>query len=199
MRMRVLTKKVSVRVGLIGQLDPKGWEVVLLQAAAAARRQAQAPYSHFLVGAAVLSPRGRIYSGCNVERVSYTQTTHAEQNAVDSMVVQEGPTVAEAVAVVAAHENNCVGNLASPSEPYAETVRRVRRLTLPEVPVPCGHCLQIIWENCNGRRDTPLIMVTGEFYPYVFLTTIGDALTMPFGPEALGISYGSGPSGRRDT
>lgn len=54
-----------------------------------ASKMAYCPYSHYPVGAAVLSFDGQIYTGCNVENCSYTQTIHAEQVAL-SNAISEG-------------------------------------------------------------------------------------------------------------
>ena len=43
-----------------------------LRAAFDARKNAYAPYSHFLVGAALLTKRGKLYTGCNVENAAFT-------------------------------------------------------------------------------------------------------------------------------
>ncbi len=58
----------------------------MLTAAKAARKKAYAPYSRFRVGAAIRTPTGRIFSGCNVENASYGLTCCAERNAVFQMV-----------------------------------------------------------------------------------------------------------------
>jgi cytidine deaminase len=60
----------------------------LLEAARSARSQAYAPYSHFLVGAALLDSEGNIHPGCNVENLSYGLTLCAERNALVSAIAR---------------------------------------------------------------------------------------------------------------
>lgn len=58
----------------------------LLLRARQASEAAYAPYSHFRVGAAVLSGQGDIFVGCNCENASYGATICAERNAIGSLI-----------------------------------------------------------------------------------------------------------------
>ena len=93
----------------------------LVAAARAAREHAVAPYSHFKVGAALRTPAGRIYSGCNVENASYGLTMCAERVAL-LKALSEGEREFTMVAVVA--------------DTDAPTP-------------PCGPCRQLLWEYCG--------------------------------------------------
>jgi len=54
----------------------------LADAAVAVKKNSYSPYSHFKVGAAVLTDNGQIYSGTNIENSSYGLTICAERNAI---------------------------------------------------------------------------------------------------------------------
>ena len=71
----------------------------LVAAAQSARSRAHAPYSNYLVGAAVLTNDGEIIQGCNVENASYGGTICAERVALTSAIAQ-GKRELRAIAVV---------------------------------------------------------------------------------------------------
>ncbi len=93
---------------------------LLMKSARKAMKNAYAPFSHFKVGAAILTGRGEVFTGCNVENSSYGMTNCAERTAIFSAVAQSGPKlVIRAVAVVTEQDVACS---------------------------PCGACRQVIYE-----------------------------------------------------
>lgn len=83
-------------------------------------KRAYARYSHFRVGAALLTGNGRIFVGCNVENASYSVTNCAERTAIFSAIAQTGPKLdLRAIAVVNDRDIPCS---------------------------PCGACRQVIYE-----------------------------------------------------
>ncbi len=94
----------------------------LIEAAKRARLQSIAPFSKFLVGAAVKTAAGKVYTGCNVESASYGLTVCAERVAIWK-ALSEGERDFTELAVVAD-----TGALTP----------------------PCGTCRQIIWEFCRN-------------------------------------------------
>jgi len=92
---------------------------LLKVAARQAADNAYAPYSHFPVGAALLTNDGKIYTGCNVEASSYGLTVCAERNAIAAAI--------------------------SAGERY---FRAMGIFSLTRVS-PCGACRQVIWDICG--------------------------------------------------
>ena len=98
----------------------------MLAAACAAREKAYAPYSKFLVGAAVLDEHGHIHAGCNVENAAYPQGVCAEASAVSVMIMGGGR---KAMAVLV------VGVADSPVTPCGGCRQKLREFAAPEVPI----------------------------------------------------------------
>ncbi len=91
----------------------------LFEAARAVQAKAHTPYSRFKVGAALRTPGGRIFAGCNVENASYGLTICAERTAV-AKAVSDGERAFRAIAVVGPHDE----------QPCS----------------PCGSCRQVLYE-----------------------------------------------------
>lgn len=98
----------------------------LLQAARAARLKAYAPYSNYLVGAAVLDDQGCIHCGCNVENAAYPEGVCAEASALSAMVLA-GSTRAKAMLVV--------GTGGAWVTPCGGCRQKLREFCAPETPI----------------------------------------------------------------
>ncbi len=106
----------------------------LIQAARQALKHAQAPYSGYKVGAALLCAYGTIFPGCNVENASYGLTNCAERTAVFSAVAA-GHTQFKAIAIAASEET---------------------------APFPCGACRQVLAEFCGPDFRVHIATTTGH-------------------------------------
>jgi cytidine deaminase len=105
----------------------------LVETAKTARLQSIAPFSNFLVGAAVKTEAGKVYTGCNVESASYGLTVCAERVAIWK-ALSEGERQFTELAVVADTET---------------------------LTPPCGTCRQIIHEFCEDATIV-LANLSGE-------------------------------------
>ena len=85
----------------------------LVDLAIEARERAYVPYSHFAVGAALLTGSGKVYQGCNIENSSFGVTNCAERTAFFS-AVYEGERDFTAIAVVGGPEGERVHELCPP-------------------------------------------------------------------------------------
>ena len=63
--------------------------IMLIDKAMEAMEYSYAPYSHFNVGAALLTENKKIYQGCNIENAAYTPTNCAERTAFFKAIVKE--------------------------------------------------------------------------------------------------------------
>ncbi len=82
--------------------------IELIEKAIEGQQKAYAPYSNYLVGAAVYTKSGKIYSGCNVENASYGLTNCAERTAVFK-AVSNGDKEIEMIVVVTKDGGLCCG------------------------------------------------------------------------------------------
>jgi len=123
----------------------------LFDAACIVRKNAHAPYSEFLVGAAILDKSGRIHVGCNVENVAYPEGTCAEAGAIAAMCAAGGNREIEAVLVV-------TGNT-RPSSPCGGCRQKIAEFGSFEVPVMLA--------NLNGVQETVNLaqILPGAFSP----------------------------------
>jgi cytidine deaminase len=71
----------------------------LFEAAKAAQANAYAPYSRFHVGAALRTPGGALYSGCNVENAAYPEGVCAETGAISAMALSGDRRIAEILVI----------------------------------------------------------------------------------------------------
>lgn len=125
----------------------------LLETAKKARENAYCKYSGFAVGAALLCNDGTVFSGCNIENISYSLTNCAERTAFFK-AVSEGKKDFTAIAVVGAVK----------SEDCSE-----------EPCYPCGACLQVMSELGGPGLDVVLlqngeavVMKLSELMPRAF-------------------------------
>ena len=110
------------------------------------------PYSHFHVGAALLTKSGKIYTGCNIENAAYGPSNCAERTAIFK-AVSEGEKEFEAIAVV--------GGLEGKIEDFCP---------------PCGVCRQVMAEFCD--KDFKIILSNGKKEVKTF--TLSDLLPESF-------------------
>lgn len=116
------------------------------------------PYSHFHVGAALLSRSGKIYTGCNIENAAYTPTNCAERTAFFK-AVSEGVKEFDAICVVGGKEG-----------------------ILTEYASPCGVCRQVMMEFCDPDTFQVILAVSREKYE---IFPLKELLPMGFGPANL--------------
>ena len=122
----------------------------LVAVALRAVQNSYSPYSKFPVGAALMSVRGKVYTGCNVENASYGLTMCAERVAV-LKAVSEGSLKFKALAVVGGR-----GKAAC----------------------PCGACLQVLAEFC--APDFPVFFASLDKPGRIERLTLGDLLPHTF-------------------
>lgn len=130
----------------------------LVQAALDARNNAYVPYSHYAVGAALLTEDGEIFPGCNVENASYGATNCAERTAF-FRAVSQGKRKFRAIAIAGGMEGE------KPVE-YA---------------YPCGICRQVMREFCKDDFIIIAAKSAEDFQEY----HLEEILPFGFGGESI--------------
>ncbi len=136
----------------------------LLILARNARSRAYAPYSKYLVGAALFTESDRVYTGCNVECADY-DGTHAEEAALAAMVA-DGERVPSMIAIV--------GGLEHTTQPTG-------------LIMPCGKCRQKLREFSQN-----LVILYEDASPHPQIVELSELLPFAFGPANLGMATQTG-------
>lgn len=131
----------------------------LVDLALEARGRAYVPYSHWAVGAALLTKSGKVYQGCNIENAAYTPTNCAERTAFFK-AVSEGEQEFSAIAVVGGYDT---------SEPE-------------KICAPCGVCRQVMMEFCDPKTFR---VILGTKDGAAVNRTLEEMLPLGFGPDDL--------------
>lgn len=132
----------------------------LITRAIAARKKAYSPYSHYQVGAALLSEDGQVFSGYNIENAAYSPTICAERTAFFK-AVSEGNRGFLAIAIT--------------GSPAGEEITQFA--------YPCGVCRQVMMEFCNPAAFLIIVAKSPEEYRCM---TLQECLPDGFGPANLG-------------
>lgn len=131
----------------------------LISHAMDARKKSYSPYSHYQVGAALLTASGQIVTGCNIENAAYTPTNCAERTAFFK-AVSEGITDFRAIAIVGSPEGDA----------------------LTQYAYPCGVCRQVMMEFCKPSEFQIIVAKSEDEYRIMMLEEL---LPEGFGPDNL--------------
>lgn len=129
----------------------------LIGKAIEARRNSYSPYSHYQVGAALLTADGRIVTGCNIENAAYGPSNCAERTAFFK-AVSDGLREFSAIAIVGSPEGE----------------------TFSQYAYPCGVCRQVMQEFCEPESFQIIVAKSKEDYRVM---TLAELLPEGFGPE----------------
>ncbi len=118
---------------------------LLVKEAYEAQKFAYIPYSHWAVGAALMTADGKIYRGCNIESSTFSPTNCAERTAFFK-AVSEGERNFVAIAIVGNDENTPIGE--------------------GDFCPPCGVCRQVMSEFCDGNFEIVLAKGYNDYKVY---------------------------------
>lgn len=140
--------------------DLKPKEKELLDAAEKAMSNSYSPYSHFKVGAAVLTEDGTIIPGTNYENAAYGSTICAERVAIMAANAR-GYRKIKKIAVIGKGEAD------------APTIS------------PCGSCRQVINESSDISSKEVQVIMSNTAKDQIIIKGIKELLPMSFGPKNL--------------
>ena len=155
--MKTLELAAKIQIFQLSELNETQKSVV--EAAKKATENSYSPYSHFAVGAALLTKEGKVYRGCNIENAAYTPTICAERTAFFK-AVSEGEREFLKIAITG-------GPAGKPPVDFA---------------YPCGVCRQVMMEFVNPDTFEVITAVSEEKYQK---NTLKEVLPFGFGPDNL--------------
>jgi len=176
--MRTFSLSATVtEVASLDELAPDERRLVL--DARSARQQAYAPYSNFLVGAALLLDDGSTILGANQENASYGMTACAERTAVWRAWLQGRAASILGIAITGGLRDERL-------EPPPEQRLPIR---------PCGACRQVLSE-ARFRAQRPLFVLLDSRGGVLYrLDDVESLLPLSFDPRSLGVEPPSFPVG----
>lgn len=134
-------------------------DLELIEEAKKARKMAYAPYSKFKVGAALLTKKGKIIHGCNIENAAYTPCSCAERTAFFK-AISEGIYDFEKIAVAGGFKDEDTDKMCT----------------------PCGVCRQVMQEFCNPKKFE---IITADDKGGTRTMKLEELLPLGFGPDNL--------------
>ncbi len=158
----------------------------LIREAETARGNSYAPYSNYLVGAALLTAdeghdgtgraaagtNGEVVRGCNIENSSFGGTNCAERSALFA-AISNGHHAFRAICIVAGPDNE---------ELYPRGGAYRGDLDKLDYPTPCGICRQVLREFTDPKTFPVILAKNKEDYK---IFSLEELLPLSFGPESL--------------
>ncbi len=146
--------EIQMKEGIVSHSVAKN----LVRDAIDAMKNSYAPYSHFNVGAALLTKKQKVFKGGNIENSSYGATNCAERTAFFK-AISEGEREFSAIAIVGGKNG-----------------------LITDYTPPCGICRQVLREFVDPKSFLVILARSEEEYAMFFLEEL---LPLSFGPENL--------------
>jgi cytidine deaminase len=137
----------------------------LLNEAEKAMQTAYIPYSHFSVGAALLTSDGTMVTGSNIENASYSPSICAERSAI-ARANAMGFKMYKSIAVISKSENRDLDNICS----------------------PCGVCRQVLYEFSQISGVDLEVVMSNSNKDKIIIAKISELLPLAFGPNNLNVN-----------